>query len=486
MAHPPDHRDFPAKGGEIGTKRPVGRWRGPIAVKPLRKSLRIRTWPVFLLGIGSLLALSFLPGLVVLRRTATIYPEIHRLQAAQRDTQRHLEEVERHVYRVSITVREALLDSSATAGAVYRASFEESRSEIQRHLTELRRLPAQEGRVALPKLERELEGYFAAIGQVFEWTPTQRAGRAVFFLREQQRPRRRTIIEIADEISRLTESSYSRQLDQMNQGQLQFADETRRVIALAFLLGVLIAGLTIARIVQLEERAERQRSETEKAEEELRNLTTQLMHAQEDERRTISRELHDEVGQILTGLRMGLGGLDRLRSNPAKFERQVAEVKSLAEQALRTVRDLAVGLRPSVLDLGLVPALQWQARRFAGYSGLPVTVHAVDAVGEMPEEYCICIYRVVQECLTNAVKHSGAKSVRVDIGMTDGMLEVAVRDDGVGIPPGRLGKGGLGLIGMEERVRELSGTLRVESPPSGGTAVVVRLALPEPPSGSQT
>lgn len=439
-----------------------------------------------MLGIGALLALSFLPGLVVLRRTATIYPEIHRLQESQRETQRHLAEVERHVYLVSIAVREALVDSSAAFGAMYRASFEESRTEIQRHMADLRRLAAREGKVALPKLERELDGYFAAIGHVFEWTTTQRAGRAVYFLREQQRPRRRTIIEIADEIGRLTEASYSRQLDQMNQGQLQFADDTRRVIALAFLLGVLVAGLTIARIVQLEERAERQRSETERAEEELRSLSTQLMHAQEEERRTISRELHDEVGQILTGVRMGLGGLDRLRDHPAEFERQVSEVKSLAEQALRTVRDLAVGLRPSVLDLGLVPALQWLARRFSGYSGLPVTVHAEDTVGDMPENHCICIYRVVQECLTNAVKHSAAKSVRVDIGQTDGMLEVAVRDDGVGIPSGRQAKGGLGLIGMEERVRELSGTLRVESPPAGGTTIIVRLALPELPAREQS
>ena len=207
------------------------------------------------------------------------------------------------------------------------------------------------------------------------------------------------------------------------------------------------------------------------------------MHAQEEERRTISRELHDEVGQILTGVRIGLGSLDRLRDNPVQFERQSSEVKSLAEQALRTVRDLAVGLRPSVLDLGLVPALQWLARRFSGYSGLPVAVHAEANVGEMPENFCICIYRVVQECLTNAAKHSGAKSVRVDIQQTDGMLEVAVKDDGIGMAPGRETKGGLGFIGMEERVRELSGTLRVEPVPSGGTAIIVRLALPEPPAG---
>ena len=182
----------------------------------------------------------------MLRRTATIYPEIHRLQEAQRETQRHLAEVERHVYLVSITVREALLDSSATSGAMYRASFEESRSEIQRHLAQLRRLPAQEGKVALPKLERDSMATLKRSGTSSNGRPRSAPARAVFFLREQQRPRRRTIIEIADEISRLTEASYSRQLDQMNQGQLQFADDTKRVIALAFLLGVLIAGLTIA------------------------------------------------------------------------------------------------------------------------------------------------------------------------------------------------------------------------------------------------
>ena len=440
---------------------------------------------MFLIGIGSLLALSFLPGLVVLRRTATIYPDIHRLQESQRVTQRHLAEIERHVYLVSISVREALLDSSVSSGPMYRASFEENRRAIQTHLTELRRLPEQEGKMALPKLERELDGYFEAIGQVFEWSPAQRSARAVYFLREQQRPRRRSIIEIAGEISRLTELSYSRQLDRMNQGQIQFAGDTKRVIALAFIVGSLIAGLSVARIVRLEERAELQRSETERAEEELRKLSTQLMHAQEEERRTISRELHDEVGQILTGVRMGLGGLDRLRDNAQEFERQVMEMKSLAEQALRSVRDLAVGLRPSVLDLGLVPALQWQARRFSSYTGVPVTVHEGESVGEMPEEYCVCIYRVVQECLTNAVKHSGAKTVRVDIEQTNSTLEVAVRDDGRGMAAGRAAKGGLGMIGMEERVRELSGTLSVESSPSAGTAIIVRLAIPAPQAGER-
>ena len=110
---------------------------------------------------------------------------------------------------------------------------------------------------------------------------------------------------------------------------------------------------------------------TEQAEEDMRLLSTQLMRAQEEERRNISRELHDEVGQTLTELRMELGTLERLRAEPEEFSAHLREAKALAEQTLRAIRDLAVGLRPSVLDLGLVPALQWQVRHFSKQSRNP-------------------------------------------------------------------------------------------------------------------
>jgi len=444
---------------------------------PVRKRLPSRTWPVFLIGIGSLLALLFLPGIVALRKTASVYRDIRRIQDAHQQTQQLLTDIERRVYLISITVREALLDPSPTTTTRYSSSFQQRRLEIEQQIAALKQQPLSESRVSIPKLEEELEGYFDAIGPVFDWPPARRSARAIYFLREQQRPRRESILKIAEEISRLTEASYSKQLDQVNQSQIKFGDDIQRVIAVAFLIGIIIASFTVARITTLEDRSEKHRIKTETAEEELRSLSAKLMQTQEEERKTISRELHDEVGQTLTGLRMGLGGLERLTHDKEAFREQITELKSLAEQSLRTVRDIAVGLRPSVLDLGLVPAVQWQLRRFSKYSGVPASVHQEGDLEDVPEEYRTCVYRVVQECLTNAVRHSGAKTVRVELRKAGSVLEVAVRDDGSGFRSPQA-RDGLGLLGMEERVRELGGVLTVESAVAAGTSVRARLPIP--------
>jgi len=407
-----------------------------------------------------------------------VYEEIRRIQDAHWGTQRILGEIERRVYLISLTVREALLDPLDSPRSMYKGTFGQRRREIEQQLSALRQQSIGQGKISIPKLERELERYLNAIEPVFDWTPSERAARATFFLREQQRPRRQAIIDIAEEIGSLTEASYAKQLDQVNQSQIQFGRDLQRISAGAFLIGILISLFTLLRMKKLEERAERHREKTEKAEEELRNLSTKLMQMQEEERKSISRELHDEVGQTLTGVRMGLGSLERLREDKERFQEQIVEIKSLAEQAMREVRDIAVGLRPSVLDLGLLPALQWQARRFSKYSGVPATVHEEGDLENVPEAHRTCIYRVVQECLTNAVKHSGAKTVRVDIRETHRNLEVAIRDDGTGFQ--RNGNsGGLGLVGMAERIRELGGSLTVESESSAGTSVIVRLSMPD-------
>ena len=438
----------------------------------MKRRLQPRLWPVFVVGIGSLLALLFLPGIVALRRTRSVFGEIQRIQDSNQRTLQLLGEMERRVYLISITVREALLDTSSSADNRYKAGFADHRGQIEQLRLTLRQHAGGAGSAGLPKLERELDGYFRAVQQVFDWTPAERSLRATYFLREQQRPRRQSILEIASEIGRLSEAANSKQLAQVNLSQNEFDRDIYGVIGAAFLIGVLIAAVTIWRMMKLEEN-------TERTAEELRSLSTKLMHAQEEERKTISRELHDEVGQLLTGLRMGLGPLDGLRENPDAFREQIGEIKSLAEQALRSVREIAIGLRPSVLDLGLVPAIQWQARQLSKYSGLRTAVHVEGDVEEIPEEYRTCVYRVVQECLTNVAKHAGAQSVQIEIREKHRILEVVVRDDGNGGKRRHGEMPGLGLIGMEERARELGGSLKVEGLRPGGTSVSVRLPLPK-------
>ncbi len=432
---------------------------------------------MFLIGLGALLALLLLPGLTALRKTEDVYTNIRSVQKAQQESQASLNEIQRRMYMTSILVREALLDNSPVGSSRYEREFDQNKAVVNQQLSDLKRSPPLADVVTLKRLESELEAYWASIEPVFRWTPGQRTERSTFFLREQQRPRRQSILEIANELESLASSTFKQQYDRVNNSQRQFHADIKRINTLAFFIGALIAAGSVIRIWSLEQRAKRQRQKAQYAEDQLRHLSTQLMHAQEEERRTISRELHDEVGQMLTGLRLELGSLERLREDASRFSEHLGEAKVLTEQTLRTVRDLAVGLRPSVLELGLIPALQWQARHFSKRSGIPVSVHAQGLFDRISDDYKICIYRVVQETLTNCAKHSDAKNAEISVREFEGALEIVVRDDGQGFDPLSSQRGGLGLIGIEERVRELDGSVLIDAHPGRGSRLVVSLKL---------
>ena len=434
------------------------------------RTLRNRTWPVFLVGLGSLLGLLFIPGLTALNRTDEIYREIRAIQLSQAGTQGSLAEVERRMYLISIAVREALLDSGPTAGSHYRRLVLSSRTVMDAELTKLKHQAGSLGSKQFERLESELREYWTTIDPVFSWTPEQRTARATFFLREQQRPRRQSILAIAATISQLIEDSYVKQYEALSASQKHFRGDIERNVALAFFVGTLIAGGSIFRISSLEAKADLQRKETEHAEERLRQLSTQLMNAQEAERKSLSRELHDEVGQMLTGLRMEIGAMDRSRHDQAGFTEHLSSARTLAEQSLKIVRNIAVGLRPSVLDLGLRPALEWQARHFSKLSGIRVNIEIEGALGDLSEQQSICIYRVVQESLTNVAKHSAASLVTILLRASSENIHLTVRDDGRGFVK-EVSQAGLGLVGMEERVRELGARLTVTSTPGEGTSL---------------
>jgi signal transduction histidine kinase len=391
--------------------------------------------------------------------------------------ERHIDEIQRHLYLVSVRVREFLLDSSPDAADQYRAAVAQSRAVIKGEIAQLESQRLGEAAAgALRNLQDQVSDYWLAIEPVFTWKPEDRSLRSTYFLREQQRPRRENIIAIAGELTRLAEASYRHQLAEVDQSQGSFRKDIERTIAVAFLIGVAIAGGTILRISTLERKSRAHQDATQQAQERLRHLSTQLMRAQEEERKTISRELHDEVGQMLTGLRMELGALERLRSS-TEFNSHLDEAKALAEQTLRTVRSLAVGLRPSVLDLGLAPALQSQAREFSRRSGIRANVRVEGQVENVPDEYRTCIYRIVQESLTNCMRHAHAHNVDIHLREQSGVLDLELRDDGTGF---RLStqREGLGLLGMQERVRELGGSLQIDTHPGHGTALRVNLTMP--------
>jgi signal transduction histidine kinase len=202
------------------------------------------------------------------------------------------------------------------------------------------------------------------------------------------------------------------------------------------------------------------------------------VQAQEVERKSLSRELHDEVGQMLTALGIELANLQSVRiSDQSAFSSRVDDAKRLNTEAMRVIRDLAMGLRPSMLDdLGLAPALEWQGREFSRHTGVPAVVTVDGTLDGLPETHRTCIYRVVQEALTNCAKHAKAKNVSVSVNGRGNSVEAIIQDDGIGFNASSRA-GGLGLLGIEERVQELDGTMRIISQPRKGATLQVHIPV---------
>ncbi len=202
-----------------------------------------------------------------------------------------------------------------------------------------------------------------------------------------------------------------------------------------------------------------------------RDALRRIVAAQELERQRLARELHDETGQALTSILLGLKQLEGADSPAA-----VAALRELVVATLQDVRRLAVELRPKVLDdFGLVPALERLTQGFAEQTGIEVDLEAGAITERLAREVETAIYRIVQESLTNVVKHAQAARVSVFLTRTDGRVKAVIEDDGRGFDPSAPDGGGIGLVGMRERIELLDGTLIVESSATSGTTVAVEV-----------
>jgi len=438
-----------------------------------------RSAPVLVIGFGLLIGLIALSGIGALQRARANYRDVSALNERYRRTDRILNAIASGISTMGLLARDYLLDPSNVDAADYRSRLMAERSLMEREFRELKPVIREQDKPQLERLRREVEGYWEALDPLFEWTADQKAIESRSFLRRQVLPRRRAALAIAQEISLLAETNLDQQRKEIDTEQASMAVFISRMLGMTVLLGLLIAGAAVFRITKLENRSEEQRLRTEAAEQELRRLSRQLVQAQEEERKSISRELHDEVGQMLTALRMELRGMQELRAAPAEeFNHHLESAKHLAEQSVRALKDMAMGLRPSMLDdLGLGSAVQWQARQFSKHTGIPVNVQIEGLPPSLPERHRTCVYRLVQEALTNCARHSKARSIEVMVAGHDGLLAVAVKDDGVGFDPAAVRGRGIGLIGVQERVKELGGSLTLVSRVRQGTSLSARIPL---------
>lgn len=286
----------------------------------------------------------------------------------------------------------------------------------------------------------------------------------LFFLLE----RRRAVEELEDARSGLEQRVEERtsQLAQVNKALV--AEITERID-------------TETSLRASEAALESSRRALQQSQEELRALTASLLTAQEEERRRISRELHDDINQRLAMMVVELEALERAYPEaPAGLGSRLRSLQDNATELSEDVRHLAYQYHPSVLDdLGLAVALRRLVEDFSTRTGLPCTLHHCELPEALPPSIATCLYRITQEGLNNVAKHANATHVGVDVTRDNGMLALSISDDGKGlspVPPARNGTG-LGLASMNERVRLVKGALEIDSQPGRGTTIRARIPL---------
>jgi signal transduction histidine kinase len=446
-----------------------------VSQDPKQKSSQTQRF--LLLGFGGLLLLLAFIGLnalSVLKKIQTRNESI-RQEYVHRD--RILEQLRSDIYLSGTHVRDLLLETDPTLADVHRKELGASRVRIESMIADYRALLRGSERPPFEQFTKEVVAYFDSLRPALQWDANQRRLLGYSFMKDSLLPRRLVIVRLTDQISRFNQ-------EQMEIGNRRVADlfasfrkSLVAFLVMSLLIGLLLAGGSIHRILRLERLSTLRFEEALQARSALRDLSARLVDVQETERRALSRELHDEIGQALSALLLAIGNVAAMIP-PEEYpeaRRQLQDTRRLAEKTVAVVRDMSLLLRPSMLDdLGLLPALEWQAREVSRTHHLRVTIQADSIPDDLPDEQRTCIYRVVQEALRNVTRHAKAKHVQIQLREDEGALHLTIQDDGQGFVPER--EKGVGLLGMAERVQHLEGSFQVQSQPGSGT--VIQIALP--------
>jgi len=449
--------------------------------------LRFSSRLALLTGFGGLLLIMTLAGIDAQRVLQQFRRADERIRSRYLSQNRLLNDIRSGVYISGTYVRDYLLEPETERAESYRKNLSEVRRRMESAIEAYGNEATPADARHFSALRSELMEYWAILSPVFQWNPAERRASGYAFLRDEVFPRRQSMLEVADQIASINDQQLTAANEEAVSLLVRFQTRLLVTLVAALALGLGMAFFMTRKILKLEDQAEVRYEEMSAAQGQLKDLSARLVSAQETERKALSRELHDEIGQSLSAVLVELRNLSAgltTRSTEQSLV-HIETVKGLAENSVRVVRNMALLLRPSMLDdLGLIPALRWQARETSKQTSMDVSVDAELDSDDLPEEYKTCIYRVVQEALHNCARHSRAATVRIRVEQHPDRLTLAIHDDGQGFDVAHTK--GLGLLGVQERVEQLGGKLSMRSKLGEGTRLSVELPFTSLHGGSDT
>ncbi len=436
-------------------------------------------------GFGAILLLWILSGADLVRRLTRIEEGSAAASARFTSAGRRLTTVRVRVLRASVLVRDALFDTAPDMTGTYLRQIESARDDVAGALEAYVPVSAvPEERQAFRQLEADVQGFWRTIIPVLDWDERRRSDEAWKVLREQVAPKREAIARILRRLQGLNRTAFERE---QNETRVAYAALRTRIwlTSGAALVASLVVALVVTRYASgLERQIRAQLVKDAENTRNLQRLSARLVNAQEDERRTIARELHDEVGQALTAVKVELSVAGRKVGLTASEGEAFLEARRLADLALQQVRDLSQLLHPAMLDdLGLPDTIAWYLGAFSARAGIRAEFAHEGMDERLAGEIETCLYRIVQEAVTNVARHADASWCRVSLQRLPAVVRVTIEDDGRGFDPGKEPaagtRRGLGLLGIEERVSGFNGSMNIETSPGAGTRLTIELpALP--------
>ncbi len=440
-------------------------------VRPIRAAL--------FLGFGLIVGIWLFAGYYFTRRIADGERQSAAINARYRHAQESLSTVRSQVLLASVYVRDALLDPDPTTASDYRRRLEDSYKTVDSALQQyVPVLDSDAERDQVTRLRGEINDFRLTMLDVLATDATRWPTEARTLLRTRVMPKRELVIDLSEQAQALNRGAFIQQQSAVADVYATTQRRTWQSLGVALAMSFGIAWLATLYAGRLEDRLRRQRAKDAQNTRDLQHLSAKLLNAQEEERKNIARELHDEVGQALTAMKVELALAQRAIDGSGGAANALEDARSIADGILHTVRDLSRLLHPALLDdLGLAAATEWYVTGFGRRHGLRADVLHDRMDERLAPDTEAAAYRIIQEALTNVAKHAKATRCRVYLQRLTNTLLVTIEDDGVGFDAAdtRSADGGLGLVSIRERVAQLGGTLRLESGPASGTRLTVEV-----------